>query len=825
MPTLPVRLSSRCRVFVVIGLSTLRSRFVVTALALVAVLCGIGFYAQNLVSGRATAALRTMEDHEALRKQLDSLQPPLRDTERLIYRYAINLDPRLSRQVIAQLQRVRVRAAAVAGNPLTQQSDHLRQTVLEFVGVLQELERQVRSLLAIIGDAHRRFPAMDLLTNGMFPINEEYFAAIGIALEEARGLRDQQPRQWEIYELLESLRYTWLQQTSTFRLYVADRSGVFGDPDEASEIARKNLGTYAGYLGELLTRMEVMDEQDLLGFQQSGVLPEMRDAWTRWNNYARQATIVYASDRWRADLPALRQSVSPLLARAWELNSSLQAQLDAQTRDNIRQTTATSHTLSRFVWSFIGIIVSVLGIGWILFERLIRRPLHNVARAMKAEARDGSAVPLDRSGIAETDTLISAFQLMQGQVRSRQLRIKAILDNAGDGIITIDEHGRIETFNQAAQEMFGIEPEAAVGQNVSILMPEPYAGHHDGYLKRYLDGGVSGAIGQIRKVTGLRDDGSVFPLDLKVSELQLDDRRLFIGMVRDISDRKEADEALHRAKEMAEEASDEAQRKASQLATSLHDLQRAQAQLVESEKMASLGGLVAGIAHEINTPVGIGVTAASSLQERVADIKKRFDEGSMKRSDLERFLAGAAEGSTMVLSNLHRAAELVQSFKQVAVDQTSDKRRRFLLGDYLNEILLSLRPRLKKTSHEITVDCPDDLELDSYPGSLSQVITNLVTNSLIHAYDEGETGHIQIKAAIQGRRLHLVYRDDGKGIPESDRQKIFEPFFTTRRGKGGSGLGMHVVYNIVKQHLKGDIRCDSELGKGATFTIDIPYHP
>jgi signal transduction histidine kinase len=143
--------------------------------------------------------------------------------------------------------------------------------------------------------------------------------------------------------------------------------------------------------------------------------------------------------------------------------------------------------------------------------------------------------------------------------------------------------------------------------------------------------------------------------------------------------------------------------------------------------------------------------------------------------------------------------------------------------DYLDEVLLNLRPTLKKTKHEVRVDCPPNLEVTSYPGSLSQVLTNLVTNSLIHGFEDQPAGHIDIKVETRGERLLFEYRDDGKGIPPDHLDKVFEPFFTTRRGQGGSGLGLHVVYNIVKQHLRGDIRCSSEPGKGTTFTIDIPY--
>lgn len=841
-----------------VGLNSLRGRFAITALLLVLLLLGVALYAEHLVTETGSDARGENDAQTALRNQLDSLQPPLRSAESLTYRYAISLDPHLSRQVIAQLQRVRAKAATLVNNPLAQGAPQLATTVEKFAQVLKQLERQVHALLGIIGDAGRRFPAMHLLTDNMFPINKEFFGAVSVALDEASGEREDDPVQRHIHNLLLELRYTWLQQTSTFRQFVADRSGAFGDPDAASGLASRNMYTYSQQLSELLDQLEKLSRTGHLGFQQSEMVEKMRDAAKRWSVFAEQATGIYASEAWRADLPALKQNVTPLLDRSWALVSQMQAELDVIARENVASASATSRTLSRFIWTFAGLMFVALGIGWLLFERVVRRPLKSVAGAMQAEAMEGRTVALEKVGLEETDTLINAFLLMRGQVRSRQLRIESILDNAGDGIVTIDQQGRVETFNQAAQQIFGIPAARIVGHNVSMLMPEPYSGEHDGYLARYVDSGEAHIFGRSREVTGLRDDGSVFPLELRVSELKLDDRVVFIGMLRDISERREAEDALHKAKAAAEDAGFEAQRKArqlsasveelqqaqlelqrakaeaeqaqheaqdqaSQLAESLTELQQAQQQLVESEKMASLGGLVAGIAHEINTPVGIGVTAASSLQERVERLRQVFDDKTMKRSDLQQFMDGVQEGVGILLSNLQRAAELVHSFKQVAVDQTSDSRRRFKLREYLDEVLLSLRPQLKKTHHKVTVDCPADLELNSYPGAMSQVITNLVTNSLIHAYGPDDVGNISIRVRLEGARVQIQYSDDGRGISAEHREQIFEPFFTTRRGQGGSGLGMHVVYNIVKQRLGGQIACDSELGKGTRFTLSIPY--
>lgn len=251
-------------------------------------------------------------------------------------------------------------------------------------------------------------------------------------------------------------------------------------------------------------------------------------------------------------------------------------------------------------------------------------------------------------------------------------------------------------------------------------------------------------------------------------------------------------------------------------------LQATQTQLVQSEKMAALGGLVAGVAHEINTPVGVGVTAASSLRNSAARLDTLFKEGKMMKADLEEFLDVSDQSTQMILANLNRAANLINSFKQVAVDQTSEASRQFNVRHYLEEIMTSLGPKLKQTQLRHVVRCADDIVIDSYPGAVSQIVTNLVMNAMTHAYAPGQAGAMELDVERRGDSLRLDFRDDGKGIEPDIVGKIFDPFFTTRRGQGGSGLGLNIVYNLVTQTLKGRINCQSEVGKGTLFRIDLP---
>ncbi len=261
----------------------------------------------------------------------------------------------------------------------------------------------------------------------------------------------------------------------------------------------------------------------------------------------------------------------------------------------------------------------------------------------------------------------------------------------------------------------------------------------------------------------------------------------------------------------------------SQLNTKVEELIRTRNELVQSEKMASLGRLVAGFAHELNTPIGVAVGAASMLQENANAIAHLLEQEEVEEEDLISILETIDEAANLTLSNLRRAAGLVSSFKRTAVDQTSEEVRRFLVKSTLSDVVNTLNSKFKRTTIEIQIDCTDDLAIHSVPGALEQILTNLMMNSLIHGFEEGKkSGGIKIAIRLEGGILHFDYSDTGKGIAPETVKKIFEPFFTTHRAHGGSGLGLYICYNIVTTQLNGTISCESALGKGVIFRIAFP---
>jgi signal transduction histidine kinase len=254
----------------------------------------------------------------------------------------------------------------------------------------------------------------------------------------------------------------------------------------------------------------------------------------------------------------------------------------------------------------------------------------------------------------------------------------------------------------------------------------------------------------------------------------------------------------------------------------LEDLREAQQNLIAAEKLAALGGLVAGVAHEVNNPIGISLTVASSFARRCDEFAKEVGSGPLRRSRLDEFLEGGRDAANQLVTNLQRAGELVQSFKQVAVDRSHADRRPFDLRESTDQIVASLRPVLKKSQITLTVDVPPGISMDSYPGSYGQVLTNLFLNSVVHAFPDGRAGSVLVEARPVRDDVDIFVSDDGVGMSEEIQRRAFDPFFTTRRGEGGTGLGLHIIFNLVTQQLGGRLAFESRLGWGTRFRITLP---
>jgi PAS domain S-box-containing protein len=277
----------------------------------------------------------------------------------------------------------------------------------------------------------------------------------------------------------------------------------------------------------------------------------------------------------------------------------------------------------------------------------------------------------------------------------------------------------------------------------------------------------------------------------------------------EITERKRNERAIRDARDAAE--------------SNLRHLQETQASLIEAEKLAALGRLVAGVAHEINNPVGSSLTVASSLKRKAEEFAAEAAHGDLRRSVLNEFVQSIRDASAQLVMNLDRAAELVRSFKQVASDQNQSEQREFDLGELTEQILRSLRPELQKRGIALHAQCEPNLAMNSFPGPYGQVLMNLVRNSLVHAFPNGSKGAISLTArAVGPDRVAVSLADNGVGMDPEAKRRAFDPFFTTRRGDGASGLGLHIVYTAVTERLRGRIKLDSEPGNGTQVHLVLP---
>ncbi|HPF34652.1 MAG TPA: PAS domain S-box protein [Candidatus Krumholzibacteria bacterium] len=401
--------------------------------------------------------------------------------------------------------------------------------------------------------------------------------------------------------------------------------------------------------------------------------------------------------------------------------------------------------------------------------------------------------------------IIDITELVQS--RRELQRTKFAVDHGLDALYWVDRWGRIVDVNGTACHYLGYERRELIGKNLWDISADLEAEDWARTWEWVKEQGAVLVEGEHVTRTGRR-----YPVEISSLFLEFGGEQFHCCFVRDISDRKEAERQIQRMNQDLERRVQE--RTAA--------LEEAQEKLVTSEKMAALGNLVAGVAHEINTPLGIGVTAASHLDRKVREMEAVYREGRMKKSDFEALLGLVRETAGLMLTNLKRAAELVQGFKQVSVDQSSEQRRVFVLDEYLREVVQSLDPELKRRRHGVDLHCDRGVEVDGYPGALAQVVTNLILNSVKHGFEDKDQGRIWIHVDAGTERIRILYKDDGQGMNAEQVRRLYEPFYTTKRGRGGSGLGMNIVFNLVTQLLGGTIECQSDLGQGTVFVLEFP---
>ncbi len=387
-------------------------------------------------------------------------------------------------------------------------------------------------------------------------------------------------------------------------------------------------------------------------------------------------------------------------------------------------------------------------------------------------------------------------------------RFRAVLEDIPDMIIILNRKGTILDLNKTAMRVLQGQNRQLVGEHISRIDSIDFPRLNAPESERFI----------MEEVVGEGEKRKVVSRMMYLREVPLEKESLYIIIGRDVSQLIQTEKELKTLNQNLEQTVEE---RTFQLQNNLHQLKSAQQQLINSEKMALMGELVAGVAHEINTPLGIGVTASSALWSKVDEMEKLYQSDNMTEEDFHGFIEYLKESSGLILVNMQRASELIQSFKRVAVDQSSDVTRYINFGSYLKDVVRSLKPQWKK--HNIELAESEKLEIETTPGVWSQILSNLILNSIHHGFREDHvSGTIRIGYTVRGKELELSYQDNGSGIPDDLLDKIFEPFFTTRRHEGGSGLGMHIVYNLISYKLKGTITHFRPEGGGAGFLITVP---
>ena len=418
---------------------------------------------------------------------------------------------------------------------------------------------------------------------------------------------------------------------------------------------------------------------------------------------------------------------------------------------------------------------------------------------------------------------IAQLEESQRRLRESEERFRTLFDMTPLPLSVSDQDGRIVGANQALVRTFGIPLHELIGKRSDEVT---FWASPDERLRIWnkfrLYGVVQGEMAEV-VLPGERP-GQVA---IWSSSLLLDGRHVIIWALLDLTQEMNAKQQLRELNDALEtrvrERSAELEQANRDLSHALETLQRTQHDLIASEKMASLGSLVAGIAHELNTPIGNSLLASTALDDRVQEFKQTVAEGAIRRSTLTHHLGEVQMACGLISSSLEKAAALIASFKQIAVDQTNDQRRRFRLQAVALDTAATYTPRLRRSAIQMEVDVPPELELDSYPGSMYQVFNNLINNALMHAFEGRHSGTLCIfaRAADQGQ-IEIVFRDDGVGMTEEIQRHVFDPFFTTKMGNGGTGLGMNIVYNIVTGVMGGRIAIESAPGEGTTVRMAVP---
>jgi diguanylate cyclase (GGDEF)-like protein/PAS domain S-box-containing protein len=520
-----------------LGFDSIRGRYLLAACFFVAIVLTAGWAAQHMVSHTSHQSTINVAEREQISRLLIDLSDDVWLTETALQGFMMSPEKQRRVATLASIDHLIADLTTLSSTDWTERSPSRHEKLLQISADLQELRRQSEHLMEIRVDAEKLFPAMHHMIGKMLPNNNLFLTYATLAMDEAADRRDS-PSQEEIRWLFSEVRYAWSVMIGNFRVFVANRFGVFpGDPEAGMKNQHQQIEFYHQMVNRHIAAIAQFGKTDSLEFQQVESLANMRRISKEWHDAYLQAAAIYSSERWRADVPLLRDYIQPLFSRLWVELNVLRGELESAAVNDMTSVTGIADRLSGALWLISLITIALTAAGYLFFEYTVRRPIADVASALKSEALGANAPRMQRTTTTETRTLIEAFNHMRSQVRSRQERLQTILDNTAEGIITFDVLGQIEGYNLAASRLFGWTEREVIGQNISVLMQRDAQTETNTYLSRLLNNELDGLVGQEGSVSGQRKGGTSFPMAIKINGMWLEGKRLYTALVADNSER------------------------------------------------------------------------------------------------------------------------------------------------------------------------------------------------------------------------------------------------------------------------------------------------
>ena len=517
--------------------SSMRIRFIFLVLILVSLLIVIALYAERTATITVSESAQITQDQRDVGWSLNELTDALYGLMLNVYRAAIAVDEVPEFKLTQNLEELTTQADILLSLPAVQNAKSFREPALELRKTIKKLSAKSHSLLQMQSNVELRYPAMPIMLYQLQPTNAEFKAALTTAIEETKA-NISDPQQQAIYNLFIELRYLWAQQVSSVRVFVANRLGAFGPPFSSMAATENDRQLFSQEVEHILTQLDKMSKAGKLGFVQADAVVELKRLHVEYENTFRAAAQIYRSDNWRTDRIILKEGIDPTLSKAWQLLTAIQNRLNTLSQNGISQSAATTDTISNFVWVVLGIVFMLLLASYVAFEHIIRRPITQVARALEAEGRGETYLPESNLQLPETKMLVKSFSKMRNQIRSRQLRLEAILNNAGEGIVTITTDGIIESFNNAAAKLFSYPESEVIGRSVSMLLPASFSLNYQDTIEALLANPDHEIFQNEQEIIGRRQNGSIFPMSLRLGRIEIEGRVIFTALVSDISERK-----------------------------------------------------------------------------------------------------------------------------------------------------------------------------------------------------------------------------------------------------------------------------------------------